>query len=705
VIEGRPLLHVSGLEVDYQVAGQALRAVRGVDFQIAAGECFAIVGESGCGKSSTAKALIGLLPSNAGCISRGQVLFEGRDLISASATQLRRLCGSRIGFVPSDPLSSLNPMMTVGGQITEVLKTHLGLGRTAATIRAIELLDMVGIPDADKRASEYPHRFSGGMRQRAMTAIAIACDPSLLILDEPTTALDVTIQAQILELLADLQQARQMAILLISHDLGVVANLADEAAVMYAGRFVEQGSVAKLFDAPRHPYTHGLLNSLPARALAASAKLNPIPGSPPDLSAADIGCAFKPRCRHAIDRCGVERPSLERTKAAGSHRAACFVAPTMAEISAHGSSGHRKSNDGGRAVLELRDLTVHFAIRSGIVRRKKGVVRAVDGVTLSVLRGETVGVVGESGSGKSTLARAALLAQRLQGGSVTLNGDRIDQLTGREQRIWRRHIQLVFQDATASLDPRIRIGEAIAEPLQIEGRLNRAEIAQRVEHLLGEVGLDAQFAGHYPHELSGGQRQRVGIARALATEPMILVCDEPTSSLDVSVQAQVVNLLRRLQSERSLSIVFISHDISLVQHLSDRIAVMYLGRIVEEGAADEVCENPTHPYTAALLSSVLNPLDESGVPRIRLTGDTASAGATITGCRFRTRCWLHQQLDRPDRCAEVDPVLAGALHDPDHRSACLFQTELQPALRIERAATSSSPRKATTNFLADGVDE
>jgi peptide/nickel transport system ATP-binding protein len=486
-------------------------------FQIGAGESFALVGESGCGKSSTAKALIGLLPSDAGCISRGRVLFEGRDLMSASAAELRHLCGSRIGFVPSDPLSSLNPMMTVGNQITEVLKTHLGLGRTAAIRRAIELLDMVGIPYADKRVSEYPHRFSGGMRQRVLIAIAIACDPSLLILDEPTTALDVTIQAQILELLADLQEARQMAILLISHDLGVVSSLAVEAAVMYAGRIVERGSVAELFDAPRHPYTHGLLNSLPARALAASAKLNPIPGSPPDLSAADIGCAFQPRCRHAIDRCGIERPWLEPTKAASRHRVACFVAPAITEISAHEPPGQRTANDGGQAVLELHDLTVHFPIRSGFSRRKKGVVRAVDGVTLSVHRGETVGVVGESGSGKSTLARATLLAQRLQGGSVTLNGNRIDQLTGREQRIWRRHIQLVFQDATASLDPRIRIGDAIAEPLQIEGKLSRAEIAQRVEHLLGEVGLDARFGRRYPHELSGGQRQRVGIARALAT--------------------------------------------------------------------------------------------------------------------------------------------------------------------------------------------
>jgi peptide/nickel transport system ATP-binding protein len=688
VINAEPLLRVSDLEIEYQIPGQVSRAVRGIDFQIAAGQSFALVGESGCGKTSTAKALIGLLPTNAGCTARGRVLFEGRDLMSVNTAGLRQLCGNRIGFVPSDPLSSLNPMMTVGNQITEVLNTHLGLGRTASTNRAIELLDMVGIPSPGKRVSEYPHRFSGGMRQRVMIAIAIACGPSLLILDEPTTALDVTIQAQILELLAGLQEASRMAILLISHDLGVVSSLADEAAVMYAGRIVERASVAELFPAPRHPYTYGLINSLPARALAASASLNPIPGSPPDLSAVDSGCAFKPRCRYAIDHCGTERPRLEKTQASSSHCVACFVAPVINEVPPQPPLAQRAASEGTRTVLELNDLKVSFPIRSGLLRKKE-VVRALDGVTLRLRRGETVGVVGESGSGKSTLARAALLAQRLHGGSVTLNGDRIDQLTGREQRIRRRHIQLVFQDATASLDPRIRVGDAIAEPLQIEGKLGRTEIAQRVDHLLGEVRLDVRFARRYPHELSGGQRQRVGIARALATDPMILVCDEPTSSLDVSVQAQVVNLLRRLQSERSLSIVFISHDISLVRHLSDRIAVMYLGRIVEEGAAGKVCENPTHPYTAALLSSMLDPLEETGVPRIRLSGEIASTG-TITGCRFRTRCWLYQQLKRPDRCVQVDPALTGALHEPDQRSACHFQSEVRPALRAQRT-TNSSP--------------
>ncbi|MFZ5869645.1 MAG: dipeptide ABC transporter ATP-binding protein [Actinomycetota bacterium] len=664
------LLDIADLRVSFDTRAGRLWAVRGVDLRVAQGETLAVVGESGSGKSVTMMAALGLLPDNADVT--GSVRFAGKELTTLPDRDLRAVRGREIGVVFQDPMSSLNPVHTVGHQIAESLRVHAGQSARQATTRAVELLDEVGIPDAGRRAGDYPHHFSGGMRQRVMIAMALACRPRLLIADEPTTALDVTVQAQIVELVQRLQRDHGMGVVWITHDLGVVAQMADRVTVMYGGRVVETSDCADLYGAPAHPYTVGLLTAVPSLESPAANVLTEIPGAPPDPLSLPPGCSFSPRCPLAEERCVEERPELLAVSGQrGDRLSACWrIADTLAgravphrppmaapEATARG--------DGGR-LLEVEDLKVHFGSRS-LPWRRHPPVRAVDGVSLDLAVGETVGLVGESGSGKSTLGRCLVGIERPTEGTVRVGGDDVARTSGREVR---RRVQMVFQDPASSMNPSLTVGEVVAEPLRINRIGTRAERRERVRELLGLVELPADCVGRHPHEFSGGQRQRIAIARALALDPSLVVCDEAVSALDVSVQAQVVNLLRRLQTELGLGLLFIAHDLAVVRNIADRVAVMYLGRIVELGTREDVYERPRHPYTRALLDAV--PVAD---PRRRrehrpLSGDLPSPTSPPTGCRFSTRCPVAVRglcdVEEPQlRTAPSGHLVACHLAEPD----------------------------------------
>ena len=704
-----PLLEVRGLSTHFETGRGVLRAVDGVDLDVQTDETVAVVGESGCGKSVTALSILGLVDAP-GRVVAGAIRYRGEDLIGARPERLQRIRGNEIAMIFQEPMSSLNPVHAIGDQVIEALRIHRGLRKRQATARTIELLRMVGIPLPEQRLFDYPHQFSGGMRQRVMIAIALSCDPALLIADEPTTALDVTIQAQILELIRELSRRTGTAVIIITHDLGVVAEMAHRVVVMYAGRVVEQASTGELFAGPRHPYTLALLGSIPRIEEQPGARLTPIAGAVPDPLHLPPGCAFAPRCEFAGDPCRERTPPLlaagagrlarcllhdpalaERLPGAGP--AAMFERMHAPQSDSSGatasvqvmSGGARKAGgvqaapahaNGGNGFVRVRDLSMHFPVTAGVFRHVVGHVRAVDGVSFDIERGETLGLVGESGCGKSTTGRLLLRLLRATGGSVQFEGAPVFALQGDALRALRRDMQIVFQDPFAALNPRMTIRDTLIEPFVIHGR--RREAGGRVPELLQRVGLSPEHAGRYPHQFSGGQRQRIGIARALALTPKLIVCDEPVSALDVSIQAQILNLLQDLQRDLALTYLFIAHDLSVVRHVSERVAVMYLGQIVEQADVDNVFSRPAHPYTQALLSAV--PAIDPGRRRQRvvLTGDVPSAAAPPTGCRFHTRCPYAQA-----HCRDHEPELASVPGEPGHHAACHLVSGA-----IERASRS-----------------
>ncbi|HXQ44405.1 MAG TPA: dipeptide ABC transporter ATP-binding protein [Acidimicrobiales bacterium] len=656
--DGQPtpeLLTVEHLRVEFATRDGWLPVVDDVGFGVLPGRTLGLVGESGSGKTVSALAIMGLLPRRESRVPVGSVHFAGMDLTRLSAERMRRIRGNDIAMIFQEPMTSLNPAFTVGNQIAEQVRAHREVGRAEAWARAVDMLDQVGIPDPGRRARDYPHAFSGGMRQRVMIAMALSCEPKLLIADEPTTALDVTTQAQILELLASLQQQRQMALIFVTHDLGVIADIADEVVVMYAGQVAERTAVAELFDRPRHPYSEALLASMPQLAPPGSA-LKVIAGQVPRPDEVVAGCRFGPRCDYATDQCRAGPVALvPATTSPGLVRCVRQNDLSLSGVGGLRSAPGTPAADAGAEAEPLLDVTalkMTFPVRTGPLRRVTGAVKAVDGVDLRVPVGRTLGLVGESGSGKSTLARLILRLVDPSDGAIVLDGADLTRLGGRELRHTRRSMQIVFQDPYSSLDPRMRVNDIVGEPLEIYDGMTGGERDERVAELLDQVGLGRYALYRRPHEFSGGQRQRIAIARALAPGPRLLVCDEPVSALDVSTQSQVINLLTDLQARLGLAFLFIAHDLSVVRHISDRIAVMYLGRIVEEGPAEEVYLRPRHPYTEALLSAIPVPdvHRPAGTERIVLTGEVANPLDPPGGCTFHTRCPYAMEI-----CSSVEP--------------------------------------------------
>jgi peptide/nickel transport system ATP-binding protein len=682
------LLETAGLSVTFPTREGGVQAVRELSFSLERGETIGIVGESGSGKSTVALAVLGLLPKFAQVT--GSVRCMGRELLGLPEEDLAKIRSSTIAYIPQDPLSSLNPAFTVGYQVSETIWTRRNVSKEEANRRAVELLELVGIPKAAERANSYPHEFSGGMRQRVVIAIAMANDPDVIIADEPTTALDVTIQAQVLEALRAAREQTEASLILITHDLGVVAGMADRIMVMYAGKPVETAPADAVFYESRMPYTLGLLGSLPRLDASSHSALRPIPGSPPSLLNLPSACPFAPRCPIAYQRCLEEEPALLGVgpgHATACHRSADLTAgdtglfaPTWAdtEVADPGAAlvatevspdadGTQPAAANGK-LIEVRDLVKHFPIRGGgLIRHQVGEAHAVCGVSFDLAEGETLGLVGESGCGKSTTARTVLQLLPATSGSVRYRDTELTGQSRKQLRPMRQHLQVVFQDPYASLDPRMPVGEIVAEPLRVHGRWDHKTGPERVDRLFELVGLNPEHRNRFPHEFSGGQRQRVGIARALALDPKVLVLDEPVSALDVSIQAGVVNLLEALQDRLGLAYLFIAHDLSVVRHICDRVAVMYLGKIVEIGTGAQVYDTPSHPYTQALLSAVPvpDPAIERERRRILLTGDVPSAVAPPSGCRFRTRCWKAQQI-----CAKEEPALTE--RGQGHPVACHF---------------------------------
>jgi peptide/nickel transport system ATP-binding protein len=605
-----PLLEVENLSVSFPTDAGDLSAVRGLSYHVAPREVVAMVGESGSGKSAAAMAVIGLLPPYAAV--SGSVRLSGTELLGMSDAELSKIRGARIGTVFQDPMSALTPVYTVGDQIAEAITVHHHeVNRADARRRAVELMDLVGIAQAPTRARSFPHELSGGERQRVVIAIAIANDPDLIICDEPTTALDVTVQAQILEVLKTARDVTGAGVLIITHDLGVVAEFADRALVMYAGRAVESAGVRELYADRRMPYTAGLLGSVPRLDAPRGERLVPIPGAPPSLVTLPAGCPFAPRCPLAIEQCRQSEPAL--TSVAPGHAAACIrtdqvTGRSAAEIYGVAIEPPNVDDDSeSEPVVRVRDLSKTFALTKGVVfRRQIGEVRAVDGISFEVPRGRTLGIVGESGSGKSTTLHEILELRAPQSGSIEILGNDVATLSTGRRRELRRDLQVVFQDPVAALDPRLPVFELLAEPLAANG-FDKSATEARVTELLDIVGLARADASRYPGEFSGGQKQRIGIARALALQPKILALDEPVSALDVSIQAGIINLLLDLQHSFDLTYLFVSHDLSVVKHLAHRVAVMQHGKIVEYGEAGEVFANPRHEYTRALLAAIPQP--------------------------------------------------------------------------------------------------
>jgi peptide/nickel transport system ATP-binding protein len=693
-----PLLEVRNLTTHIRTRRGVVRAVDDVSFTLEAGETLGLVGESGCGKSMTGLSVMGLLPPGGAIVGGSSVKLDGRELVGLPERELRRMRGNDIAMVFQDPMTSLDPTKTIGHQVAESVLLHRGCSRGEAADRAAEVLGLVGLPHPRERLHDYPHQLSGGLRQRVLIATALANEPRVLIADEPTTALDVTIQAQILALLEDLRRRLDMAVILITHDMGVTAGHTDRVNVMYAGRIAESTGTDRLFRAMRHPYTQSLLASVPRLDQDPDRRLPTIPGMPPDLTAPPDGCRFADRCAYATERCRTEEPEL--TASAGSngpdesdspdesqsHRFACWhptdgPLPPDATVAAPRAATSSLSAVLGEPLLEARDLVREFPIRGNrLPGRGRRVVHALSGVSLRLNAGETFGLVGESGCGKTTLGRILVGLDRPDSGTVTLDGTDLGRLRGRELRRRRRDLQMMFQDPFSSLDPRMRVGSILREPLQIQGIGTPRQQKARVAELLAEVGLPPHGAELYPHEFSGGQRQRIGLARALALTPRLIVADEPVSALDVSVRAQVLNLMNRLQAAHDLTYVVVSHDLAVVRYLADRIGVMYLGRMVEVGTADDIHLRAAHPYTAGLLRAV--PVPDPGLERAKrgaaISGELPSPVDPPSGCRFRTRCPLAQ-----DRCAHEEPALRP--FGPHHTAACHFP--LVPPLRDAPATT------------------
>jgi peptide/nickel transport system ATP-binding protein len=714
------LLEVTGLHTEITTRAGVVHAVDGVSLTVAPGESVGLVGESGSGKTMTGMSVLRLLPPGAS-ITGGSVRFDGTELTELSDAAMRRLRGNDIALISQDPMSSLNPTRTIGSQLREAYRIHAGGTRRAATERAIEVLGLVGMPRPAERLDDYPHQLSGGMRQRAMIAIGLVCGPKLLIADEPTTALDVSIQAQILALIDDLRSRLSMGVLLITHDMGVIAGHTDRVAVMYGGQVAEQAETAVLFREPRHRYTQALLRSMPTLEQDRNTSLANIPGTPPTLIGLAPMCRFAPRCAFATEDCRTQDPAL--TQAGPGHAFACFHPaepgtalpgsaqshPTLASepvsaaapakampraeapASSAGDGVHGTPQVPGEPLIELAGVVMRFHLPAAVPFKPGRVVQAVSGVSLTVRAGETIGIVGESGCGKTTLGRMIVGLERPTSGSVAFDGRDLGKLRGAEFRRRRRDLQMMFHDSAAALDPRMRVSALIGEPLAVQHAATRRERRGTVAELLDAVGLPRDAGRRYAHEFSGGQRQRIAMARALALNPRVIVADEPVSALDVSVQAQILNLMRSLQRQYGLTYVVISHDLSLLKYLADRVGVMYLGTLVELGDSDEVYSAPRHPYTAGLIECipVPDPAHERSKTAAALGGELPSALQPPSGCRFRTRCPL-----ATDRCADEAPVLQVA--DGLHAVACHYPLTGPGQSRNQPGELGNQGEKVTT---------
>jgi peptide/nickel transport system ATP-binding protein len=674
------LLKISNLKTHFFTESGEVRAVDGVDLVVHENETLGMVGESGCGKSVTSLSVMRLI-DKPGKIVEGEIEFQGNDLLKLSTTEMRKVRGNEISMIFQEPMTSLNPVQSIGTQIAEALILHRKLSKRDALHKSVDMLKLVGIPSPEIRVHEFPHQLSGGMRQRAMIAMALSCNPKLLIADEPTTALDVTIQAQILDLMRNLKNEIGSAVMIITHDLGVIAEMADNVVVLYAGQVVEYADVKSIFNDPLHPYTIELQESIPRLTDEKGKKLYPIEGSIPDPLDLPTGCKFHPRCRFAAEMCSVEEPPLINLE--NGRQVRCWrYDPAHADVfegtakkdrvhpssesdapsvAAAGEQGKAKS------LLKVEGLVKHFPIKGGMFRTTIGHVRAVDDISFEIREGETFGLVGESGCGKTTTGRLVLRLLEPTQGSVLYDEKPIYELNKRELRPMRRDMQIIFQDPFASLNPRMTVGDIIGESFQIHRALNGGSRRDKVAELLHLVGLEAEHMRRYPHQFSGGQRQRIGIARAIALNPKLIICDEPVSALDVSIQAQIINLLEELQRELGLSYLFIAHDLSVVKHISDRVAVMYLGKIVEMAETTELFDNTLHPYSEALLAAVPVPGIVENRERVVLTGDVPSPSNPPPGCRFHTRCPYAMDI-----CKQTEPLLEdkGIRNGSSHLVAC-----------------------------------
>jgi oligopeptide/dipeptide ABC transporter ATP-binding protein len=661
-----PLLTIEDLRVQFAMRQGAVTAVDGPSFSVEPGECLGIVGESGCGKTTTGMAIMGLLAGN-GRVVGGRILYNDTDLASLSENEMRHFRGNEIALIPQDPLTSLNPTTRIGRQVGEGFRIHRGASHEDAEKRAIEVLEMVEMPRPKERVRQYPFELSGGLRQRVIIAMGLVCEPKLLIADEPTTALDVTIQAQILDIFDHLRESLGMAVVLITHDMGVIAGRTDRVVVMYAGKKAEEAPTSELFSSMRHPYTRALLASVPRLDSATKVELRHIPGLPPDLSDQLVGCRFAPRCTEATDRCRSEDPGF--TEDVAGHVFACFNpinGPAALEPASDAATTPEERTE-RVPLLTVARLVKEFPIRKGLIKRKVGAIHAVSGISLEVREGETFGLVGESGCGKTTIGRMIVGIEPSNSGSIVFAGQDVTRLSGSKARRARRDRQMMFQDPYSSLNPRMRVREIIREPLQVQHTGTKAETNKRVDELMASVGLDPRSGERHPHEFSGGQRQRIGLARALALNPKLIVADEPVSALDVSIQAQILNLMKKLQRDSGVSYIMVSHDLAVVYYMADVIGVMYLGKLVEVGDAESVFRTPVHPYTQGLLDAVPDPNPDSARKdrKVAVRGELPSAADPPSGCRFRTRCPRAQEI-----CATEEPALIA--YGERHDAACHF---------------------------------
>jgi oligopeptide/dipeptide ABC transporter ATP-binding protein len=683
-------LEVTNLSTHIELSSSTVKAVGNVDLAINPGETLGLVGESGSGKSMLGLSILNLLPGG-GHIVEGSIKVGGTELVGMSESKLQSVRGNRVAMIFQDSQSSLNPTKTIGAQVAEPVRLHRGASRKEATERALEVLELVGLPQPRERLGDFPHQLSGGLRQRVMIAIALACEPEVLIADEPTTALDVTIQAQILSVLDELKTRLGMATLLVTHDMGVVAGRADRVNVMYAGRLVEKAETLELFGHMRHPYTQALFGSIPRLDQDNRRALVTVPGLPPDLAKVPPGCRFAPRCPRATEKCIEQEPPLAGEDP--EHKFSCWhpvdgpappapslPAPRQPDIEVNEPDREEQQAITGPAdhLLEIIEAVREYPVTAGVLQRKVNSVKAVSGITLHVDAGETLGLVGESGCGKTTLGKLIVGIEKPDAGTIKLAGNEVFARRGRALRIARRDLQMMFQDPYASLDPRMRVRSILREPLVIQKIGSHKEQDKRIVSLLGEVGLPLQALERFPHEFSGGQRQRIGLARALMLNPKVVVADEPVSALDVSIRSQVLNLMKRLQAEHGMTMLVISHDLAVVKYLAKRIGVMYLGKLVELGSGEDIYRRPAHPYTEGLIKTI--PLPDPAAERAKSTvavkGELPSPLNPPSGCRFRTRCPRAEA-----KCAEVEPPLRS--FGPGHRAACHFplQTPLeeQPA--------------------------
>ncbi|MFC5703904.1 dipeptide ABC transporter ATP-binding protein [Cohnella faecalis] len=671
-----PLLDMKELSVEFKNKnGGSLQVVDKIGLQIGSGEIVCLIGESGSGKTIASLSVMRLIDYDNGRITHGDVLLDGQSLVGLSQREISELRGKKVAMVFQEPMTALDPVFTIGYQITEVIRRHKRTSKAKAKEEAISLLRKVGIPDPELRMKQHPNELSGGMRQRVMIAIALACGPELLIADEPTTALDVTIQAQILNLLRELRDEYNMSILLITHDLGIAAEIADRIAVMYTGKIVEQSTTRELFERPYHPYTEGLLRSIVTLDNDRDSPLYSIEGTIPSLSDLPSGCRFHPRCPYATERCAESEPPLvERDgrevacwhsdQVIGNAEAAASIGIVVTERSEEPESVNRVNEPSGEALLEVRSLKKYFPLAGGgLLPGSRRYVRAVDGVSFEIRKGETLGLVGESGCGKSTLGRVLLNLEKATDGEIRYEGEDLLNPRFRNWKAMRREMQIVFQDPYGSIDPRWKVGDIIGEPFWVHESLRGRAKREKVEEVMQLVGLNPAWYDRHPHEFSGGQRQRIGIARAIALHPKFIVADEAVSALDVSVQSQVINLMQNLQRRLGLTYLFIGHGLNIVRHISDRIGVMYLGKLVEVAPADELFRHPAHPYTFALISAIPVPDPSRKKAFVPIQGEMPSPSAPPSGCRFHTRCPAASA-----RCRSEEPDLRQV--GPDHWAAC-----------------------------------